>query len=746
MPIQGEISMLPIVFQTIMVVLMLIFLYVAMQQKMNDVYKWLVFAGLAALVQNVGYLTMLLSKEEEAAKAALTVEYCGIAYVTSFSMFFVICFFEKNIKNCVKWIIVLENTIVLLSVVFMQYTGLFYKEMYVNVVNGTVKITSLKGPLFQIHLVVNMVEILICLVIPIMYLRKAKTKLHKLKGWLAIVATAFPGAAYLALLLGIAKGFDVVPCSVVFAAFVFFVANLKTGIFDGQNAAYYGIVENLKDPVITVDKNMYYVSSNQSAKELLPEVASFRTGDSVIGKEIFSEEQKQLLWQGEPYELRINGRFFSITVNQVNDNGHLLGYTIFLKDLTNERRQMEEMAALKEQAELANKAKSDFLSNMSHEIRTPINAIMGMNEMILRVTEEEETKKCASNIHNASTALLSLVNNILDLSKIEAGKIEIVEDDYELGKLMKQSYDLVLQKALDKDLYFKVEIANTLPKMLYGDAFHLNQVVVNILTNAIKYTPTGGVTLSVTGTKHAKEKQEILCIKVKDTGIGIKEEDIDNLFNAFRRVDLKKNIHIEGTGLGLAISKRLIELLGGTIRVESVYGEGSTFVIELPQKIVDDSPLGNFMEQYVHNQEIHKVHRTKFTVEKAKILVVDDIDMNLLVVKSLLKGTKVQIDTAKSGFESLERTKENKYDLIFMDHMMPGMDGIEAFQQIRQQENGKNKNTPVIILTANALSGMKEKYMEEGFDDYLSKPVTGEALEEMLYRYISKELIVEVGE
>lgn len=743
MPIEGEISMLPIVFQTIMVVLMLIFLYVAMQQKMNDVYKWLVFAGLAALVQNVGYLTMLLSKEAEAAKAALTVEYCGIAYVTSFSMFFVIRFFEKNIKNCVKWIIVLENTIVLLSVVFMKYTGLFYKEMYVNVVNGTVKITSLKGPLFQIHLVVNMVEILICLVIPIMYLWKAKTKIHKLKGWLAIVATAFPGAAYFVLVLGIAKGFDLVPCSVVFAAFVFFVANLKTGIFDGQNAAYYGIVENLKDPVITVDKNMYYVSSNQSAKELLPEVACWRTGDSVIKKDMFSEEQKRLIWQGEPYELRINGKFFSITVNRVNDNGHLLGYTIFLKDLTNERQQMEEMEKLKEAAELANQAKSDFLSNMSHEIRTPINAIMGMDEMILRVTDEEETKKYASNIHDASASLLSLVNNILDLSKIEAGKVEIVEDDYELGKMLKQSYDLVSQKAFDKDLHFEVEVEDTLPKKLLGDEFHLNQVIVNILTNAIKYTPTGSVTLSVTGTKQLGGEWEMLCIKVTDTGIGIKKENIDRLFDAFQRVDIKKNIHIEGTGLGLAISKRLIELLGGNIRVESVYGEGSTFVIELPQKIVDDSPFGNFMEQYVHNQEIHKVHRTKFTAEKAKILVVDDIDMNLLVVKGLLKGTKVQIDTAKSGFESLERTKENKYDLIFMDHMMPGMDGIEAFQQIRQQENGKNKRTPVIILTANALSGMKEEYMEQGFDDYLSKPVTGEALEEAIYRHISRELIVE---
>lgn len=612
MPIEGEISMLPIVLQSIMVVLMLIFLYVSMQQKMNDIFKWLVFAGIEALIQNVGYLTILLSKEVPAAKSALIVEYCGVSYVTSFAMFFVIRFFEKKIPNWLKKMVILENTMVLLSVIFMDYTDIFYKELYVNVVNGTVKVTSLKGPLFQIHLGVNIFEILICMVIPILYLKNAQTKVQKMKGWLTVVAIAFPWAAYLSLVLGVAKGFDPVPSSLVFATCVFFVANLKTGIFDGQNAAYYGIVENLKDPV-----------------------------------------------------------------------------------------------------------------------------------MILRVTEEEETKKYASNIHDASASLLSLVNNILDLSKIEAGKVEIVEDDYELGKMLKQSYDLVSQKAFDKDLHFEVEVEDTLPKKLLGDEFHLNQVIVNILTNAIKYTPTGSVTLSVTGTKQLGGEWEMLCIKITDTGIGIKKENIDRLFDAFQRVDIKKNIHIEGTGLGLAISKRLIELLGGTIRVESVYGEGSTFVIELPQKIVDDSPLGNFMEQYVHNREIHKVHRTKFTAEKAKILVVDDIDMNLLVVKGLLKGTKVQIDTAKSGFESLERTKENKYDLIFMDHMMPGMDGIEAFQQIRQQENGKNKRTPVIILTANALSGMKEEYMEQGFDDYLSKPVNGEALEEALYRHISRELIIE---
>jgi len=395
----------------------------------------------------------------------------------------------------------------------------------------------------------------------------------------------------------------------------------------------------------------------------------------------------------------------------------------------------KELLEVMKEVEAANSAKSEFLANMSHEIRTPINAIMGMNEIVLRDSEEEDTIQNSNSIKAASENLLSLVNNILDFSKIESGKMEIINEEYSLSTLLNDCYTMINLRAYNKGLSFNITNSPMIPENLYGDRFHIYQVISNFLTNAVKYTSQGGVELSVTYEDLDMDKI-YLIFSVKDTGMGIAKEDKDKLFTTFQRLDEKKNRTIEGTGLGLAIAARLVEQMGGSVSVESELGVGTTFTAEIPQRMVDSKKMGAFSARYEEklNQTGSK-YKTLFKAPTARILSVDDIKMNHTVVKGLLKNTEIQIDTALSGKEAIELTDQNKYDVIFMDHMMPEMDGIETLHKIKEKEN-RNLDTPVVVLTANAINGAEEEYKAEGFDNYLSKPVDGIELEKMILYYL----------
>ncbi len=399
-----------------------------------------------------------------------------------------------------------------------------------------------------------------------------------------------------------------------------------------------------------------------------------------------------------------------------------------------------DMEREKQQALEASKSKGRFLANMSHEIRTPIHAVLGMDSMILRESQEPQIREYALDIQNAGQTLLSLINDILDIAKIESGKLEILTVEYDLSSLIHDVVNMMEMKAGDKGLALNLSVDREMPARLWGDDVRIRQILVNLMSNAVKYTEKGSVTLAVSTV--ADGDTAYLTFRVEDTGIGIREEDIEKLYGEFERIEEYRNRNIEGTGLGMAITTQLLDRMGSRLQVESIYGKGSVFSFTLAQKIANREPVGD-LEQRIKNQAADYVYHALFRAPEARILIVDDNAVNRRVFVKLLKETEIQVDEASGGVECLEMVREKAYDLIFLDHMMPDMDGISALHRMREWEEYPCRETPVVALTANAVTGAKEMYMREGFQGFLSKPVNSEKLEKMIMEMLPEEKVAD---
>ncbi len=503
-----------------------------------------------------------------------------------------------------------------------------------------------------------------------------------------------------------------------------------------QNVSDY-IYQGTNVNILVFDTAKKYYMGNDSANQFF----AIKEDANIGLSDLFDISQKDA---DQCLDDVISGRVDEIKLHTIKDNKSCaLQFTvgrdkkntpycivIFVYDLTQEEEMLHNLKK-------ANEAKSEFLSNMSHEIRTPINAIIGMNEMVLRESNDDNIMEYATSIRSSSQSLLAIINDVLDISKIESGKMEIVEANYELSSLVVDCYNMIIERVNEKKLTLYVECDEQSPNLLYGDISHIRQIILNLLTNAVKYTEKGDVHFRITGEK--EKEQWLLKIIVEDSGIGIAKENIDKLFGKFERFDLKKNRNIEGTGLGLNIAKSFVELMNGTISVESEYGQGSVFTVCIPQGIVDAKPVGRIDVGTIAVDKATYKHKCDFIAPQARILVVDDVAANINVFVHLVKGYKMQVHTALSGQECLALARSNVYDIIFMDHMMPEMDGIETLHNMKADTKNLNKNTPVIMLTANALIGMKEMYFEKGFTDYLSKPVVPDKLEKMIKRYLPED-------
>lgn len=491
------------------------------------------------------------------------------------------------------------------------------------------------------------------------------------------------------------------------------------------------ILQVLREPVIIADEQYKFLEANEKAKDIFPLLADLKPGDTIPDEMLlYTFKHKQ---DGEI----ISDNFILHTEVQQIEFEDRIRYAMLLFDMTEERMQLDQMQRLKVEADIANHAKTDFLARMSHEIRTPINAVLGMAEMILRESSESGVKEYALDIRNSATGLLSIINEILDSTKIESGRLEIIPGNYEIGKFLNELYNLIMVKSQEKGLELIFDIQKDIPSGYFGDDVRLRQVLVNLLTNAVKYTRKGSVRFSL----RVKEEGEkaILHYEVEDTGIGIKKEDIGKLYSEYQRIDEARNRYIEGTGLGMSITIQLLRLMGSSLKVESEYEKGSIFSFDIEQEIVNKEPLKDFKGQIEKEADEYQ-YVTGYIAPDAKVLVVDDNEMNRKVFCGLLKQTRMHISQAASGAECLQKLRENRFDLIFLDHMMPEMDGIETFHHMRKEQ--LCEGTPVIMLSANAVTGARENYMKEGFDDFMTKPVMQAKLDEMIQAYLPQNLLI----
>ena len=528
---------------------------------------------------------------------------------------------------------------------------------------------------------------------------------------------------------------------------------------------YREIVTNMLEGVMVISMNGKITLLNPSAERILG-LSQEDIGDSFInvfltreGTDDFNEAILDTVYEKKkvsnmPVDYMLNGetRNLTLTTSYIHSEGEK-SVVVVMEDVTelNELRDAQtaldkirklnlEYEKAKDEAVRANEAKSLFLSNMSHEIRTPINAVLGMNEMILRECADKQILSYAANIRSSGKTLLFLINDILDMSKIESGKMEIVRVEYEPENLMMDLWNVIFLRAQEKGLAIQFSLDETLPRTLYGDDVRIKQIVTNLLTNAVKYTPQGGIEMKAAYERTGDEALNLI-ISVKDTGMGIRKEDMGKLFESFQRLDEEKNRNIEGTGLGMNITMSLLKLMDGDMKVESEYGKGSVFTVTIPQRIVCDEPTGDFDSIRKRREQNLSKKQQFFEAPQARVLVVDDNSMNLTVFQSLLKRTKMQITTADSGKKCLELVKKEPYHIIFMDHMMPEMDGIETLHEMQKLSDYPNADTPVIVLTANALSGAREGYLKEGFADFLTKPIDGDLLERTVEKFLPEALV-----
>ncbi len=504
----------------------------------------------------------------------------------------------------------------------------------------------------------------------------------------------------------------------------------RFGLLDTVQIARDMIVENTKEGLIVVDVDYNVLYANPAVLESYPEIARLKTPEAREGlKQMFLHPESVYNEKGGYYEIR---------VSSLHDGKTLRGYMAWIFDMSFINEYTNEILILKDEAEKANKAKSTFLANMSHEIRTPMNAILGFSELILQQKNNPAlTQEYALDIKRSAKNLLHIINEVLDFSKIEAGKAEIIEETYYTQSLLEDVSLLIAYQAAEKNLEYIPKIDKTLPYQLRGSAKSIREILTNVLNNAIKYTKQGTVTLEVT-CKERKDNCIHLQFVVQDTGIGMKQEDLENVFEKFSQFDTKMNRNVEGTGLGMSIVKALIEQMGGEIQIESEYGIGTTMTIQLEQEIIDERPIG---EVHLCMEELEEKGRRRDFTTNAKVLVVDDNETNLKVSAGLLQKYGIDADVAESGFDAIKRLTHREYDLVFMDHMMPEMDGVETMQKIREMADGKYKELPIVALTANAISGVREQMLAFGFTGYISKPIDVERLERVLLKTLPADMI-----
>lgn len=663
------------------------------------------------------YLEMLDSDTTQEAILALKMQYIGM-YPFSLSLLYFTSSMGGFRVPKPMWITlgVLDSA----SFIAMQTTattpekshGLFYSSMKIEYDGIYSRINVGKGPFWFITYSVILFIIIFIIVNLIQALRKTGNRIQHRRIALILGGISAMGIELVMKWCGLFGSYNPFAFGAFVLVFCMYESMIRYGYFASVVSAPANVLDSGDEGVVMLDEHGGLIYMNATAKRILPELSEMKTASShAILKEALSGEVSTVSIGGSVYELR---------AERIQEFSSPCGYVIWLINMTKYQQRLDEINA-------ANAAKSEFLARMSHEIRTPINTMLGLNEMVMRTSSNPEVQEYSADIADAGGMLLTLINEILDISKAESGMLTVERTEYDTLTLFREIRLLVVQKAEEKGLELDFRISPELPRRLTGDPARIKQMAVNLLTNAVKYTQTGFVRLT------AEMDGGAMVLTIADSGCGIAPEKLPLIFNNFERIGAVG----DGVGLGLPITKNIVEIMGGSITAESTPGIGSTFTLKIPQDTADAAPMGEFTPELPVRAPVIKQH---FTCPGVRILAVDDNRYNRVVIEKLLRRTRAAVTTAESGSEMLLLTREQRFDLIMLDAMMPGMSGAEALRQLRSDPEGLCRDVPVAVLTADAVVGARERYLAEGFDEYLSKPIISEELEQMLIRLIPGEM------
>lgn len=724
-------------------VLLLILTLAATSQYRGNYH---ILSTMTTAIVNFGYWQLAMSHNLEEALLANRIAYLDGTFLTLFIFLAVAQFCRIRVPT---WMIT-AMSVAGFVVLGLSYTGGYSTIYYSNVSiirrHGVTFLVTQDGPAHILYTCLIVVYVVIDLGVMV-YAFRNKNKVSYINTFFLLATELFCMAVY-AIESLTACEIQLLPFAYVLNMALLFVLFRRTNLYDLSINAEHIREERREYGYVSFSRHGKYIGSNDVARKYFPELEHLLMDHRIPPKEEFlykefgdwvthldSNTGKTRYYTRNDRILKCRLSYFTM-----GKRSHIQGYLIEITDDTNQQLHIQELNEMARKAEEANLAKSTFIANMSHEIRTPIHAVLGMNEMIMRESSEPQIRVYAGNIKKSGNLLLSLVNNILDYSRMEQGNQKLQPVTYETGKLLSNALDVIRLQTNNKNLRLEVFIDEHLPVKLIGDDLKFQQILFNLLTNAVKYTNEGYVRLCVSQ-KERHEDSVSIGVSVEDSGIGIRKEDIAHLTNAFCRVDEKRNRNIEGAGLGLSIASQLLQQMGSQLIIDSEYGVGSIFSFELIQQIADASELGPFSSFSEEDSETPVPVTPRFTAPEAKILVVDDNEMNRFVFRGLLKYLKVQVTFAESGKECLSAIATRHFDLIFMDHLMPELDGIETLHIMKKRSGHLCTDSKIIAVTANAYPDARDVYLKEGFDDFLEKPVEGKQLESIIYQYLPKSLI-----
>ena len=694
-------------------------------------HSYLFFACVATLVNDLGYYFQLRAHSVESYLFAFSLSAAGRVWVTFALFMFVTELVRVKVPGIARLFMSLFNVVSYIIMITTLKTGLYYNISSFQIRDGFPVLIRTNGWWHHIWSAVIVLYAFYGLMLLFIAYSREKNKTSEKKYLMVMLAMATMSSFVIIQLfkpLPFFYLYDMTMLSFPIAAVFMFIAIFRYNLMDSATLAREYVIDRLSEAIIAVDDTGEISYKNDPALSVFPHLTN--DPHSVI------DTIRSAMESNEP--IRIGERIYTPESSSLSSCGVSAGTIYTITDDTQHYKYMEQLEEQKRMADEANRAKSAFLANMSHEIRTPINAVLGMDEMIIRESGEKSIRAYAKDIKTAGKTLLSLINDILDFSKIEEGRMEIIPTQYDLSSVINDLVNMIRPRAQKKGLKFELSVDRNVPHILYGDEIRIKQVVINLLTNAAKYTNEGYVRL-VVGFSKKDDDHIMLSFAVEDSGVGMKKEDMDKLFSPFSRIDEKKNRSVEGTGLGMSIVRQLLDLMGSSVNVDSVYGKGSTFSFEIEQKVIGWEPMGDISDRFIKDEDDTAVYHELFQAPDANILVVDDTEVNLSVICNLLKQTRIKINTATSGLSAISLAKEKHFDMIFIDHMMPDMDGIETLKYIREECDCTG--CACIALTANAVSGAREMYLDAGFSDYISKPVDGRRLEEMIRKYLPEDKV-----